>query len=71
MAVAAGGILLTVAKGSTAHSLFLFLIVAQTIFGFGGKSCSLDLLPASKMSFLNDAMKRLGVMKVDLLTAVG
>jgi hypothetical protein len=36
----AGGILLTVAQAPTAHGLFLFLIVAQTIFGFGGKALS-------------------------------
>ena len=32
---AAGAVLLTVATGPSPHSLFLFLIVAQTVFGFG------------------------------------
>ncbi|KAK9807684.1 hypothetical protein WJX72_006095 [[Myrmecia] bisecta] len=30
-----GGILLTVAQGPSQHAVFLFLIVAQTVFGFG------------------------------------
>jgi len=42
----AGGILLTVATAATPHGLFLFLIVAQTIFGFGG-GCNNVCFPIS------------------------
>ena len=40
----AGGILLTVSTGPNARSLFLMLIIAQTIFGFG-VSCSCAVHP--------------------------